>query len=212
MRWGHILCAGFLLAGALEGCARNQASQPGPDAAGAPAAKTSTARQPVEGSHADRTFIQPSTRLTQYKAVYVAPPAMDTTATRNEKVNDFLRQLESTLRSSSETALRETGKFSLVTTDERQAKAKGKYLVYKNDVLVHFGSTAARFAVGMGAGRSKLIVVASLEDPGTQGVLVKYTGWGGLAAGIGAEVLGKMQMDAVAIERYVGGLVRNMPS
>ncbi len=214
MKWNHVLYAVVLLAavGVVAGCAKGGAPQAGADAAGAPAAKTSTAKQPAEGSHTDRTYIQPTARLAAYKAVYIAPPAMDTTAERNEKVNDFLAQLETTVRVSSESALRDIARFGLITTDERQAKAKGKYLVYKNDVLVHFGSTAARFIVGMGAGRSKLIVVASLEDPGTQDVLVKYTGWGGLAAGVGAQVLSKMQADAVAIERYVGELARKMPN
>jgi hypothetical protein len=196
----------------IYGCAGSGASQPTAGGPAASAARGSTARQPVEGSHGDRTYIDTSARLSQYKVVYVPPPTMDTTADRNEKVNDFLTQLEATVRSSSESALRDTGKFDLVTTDERQAKAKGKYLVYRNDVLVHFGSTAARLLVGMGAGRSKLIVVPSLEDPATKNVLLKYTGWGGLAMGFGFEVLGKMQGDAVSIERYVGGLVQKLPN
>jgi len=194
------------------GCAGSGATQPASTTTGVTAAKASTARQPVEGSHADRTYIDPNARLSQYRAVYVAPPTMDTTAERNEKVNDFLTQLETTIRSSSESALRSSGRFELVTTSEQEAKAKGKYLVQRNDVLVHFGSTAARFLVGMGAGRSKLIVVPSLEDPVTKDVLLKYTGWGGLAMGFGFEALGKMQGDAVAIENYFGGLAKQGPN
>jgi hypothetical protein len=133
---------------------------------------------------------------------------MDTTATRDEKVNDFLSQLENTIRSSVENALRNSRKFDLVTTNEQEAKAKGRYLVLRNDVLVHFGSTAARFLVGMGAGRSKLIVVPSLDDPSTQDVLLKYTGWGGAAGGTGSQILDKMRVDGTAIEQYFVGLIK----
>ena len=201
-----------ILAMLAYGCAGSKASQPGATTAAGPAAKTSTARLPVEGSHADRTYLAPNAHLSEYRAVYLAPPVMDTTADRNEKVNDFLTQLETTIRSSSESALRSSGRFELVTTSEQDAKAKGKYLVQRNDVLVHFGSTTARFLVGMGAGRSKLIVVPSLEDPVTKDVVLKYTGWGGLAMGFGFEALGKMQGDAVAIENYFGGLVKQGPN
>jgi len=190
------------------GCAGSTASQPGATSGANFAAKTSTARQPVEGSHADRTYIAPTPILSQYRVVYIAPPAMDTTATRDEKVNDFLTQLENTIRSSAENALRNSRKFDLVTTNEQEARAKGKYLAFRNDVLVHFGSTAARFIVGMGAGRSKLIVVASLDDPATQDVLLKYTGWGGAAGGTGSQILDKMRVDGMAIEQYFVGLIK----
>ena len=190
------------------GCAGSGATQPASTTTGVTAAKASTARQPVEGSHADRTYIAPNARLSEYKAVYVASPAMDTTAERDEKVNDFLTQLQTTIRSSGESALQNTRRFELVTTNEQEAKAKGKYLVCRNDVLAHFGSTAARFWVGMGAGRSKLIVVVSLEDPATQDVVLKYTGWGGAAMGWGSQILDKMRVDGIAIEQYFAGLIK----
>lgn len=190
------------------GCAGGTASQPEATATVKPAAKTSTARQPAEGSHTDRTYIGPNAPWSQYRAVYIAPPAMDTTASRDQKVNDFLSQLENTIQSSAENALRNSRKFDLVTTNEHEARAKGKHLVFRNDVLVHFGSTAARFIVGMGAGRSKLIVVASLEDPATQDVLLKYTGWGGAAGGTGSQILDKMRVDGMAIEQYFVGLIK----
>ncbi len=214
MRQNRMLFLAVLLTApaVASGCGGSSGSRTGAEGTAGPAAKVSTARQPIEGSNANRTYVNTSARLSQYKAIYVAPPTMDTTAARNDKVNDFLSQLEATVRSSSESALRSTGKFALVTTNEQEAKAKGKYLVYRNDVLVHFGSTAARALVGMGAGRSKLIVVPSLEDPTTRDVLLKYTGWGGLAMGFGFEVLGKMQGDAVAIENYFGGLVNRVPN
>ena len=190
------------------GCAGGTASQPEATATAKPAAKTSTARQPVEGSHTDRTYIAPNARLSDYKAVYVAPPAMDTTEERNEKVNEFLTQLQTTIQSSGENGLRNTRRFELVTTNEQEAKAKGKYLTLRNDVLVHFGSTAARFWVGMGAGRSKLVVVVSLEDPATQDVALKYTGWGGAVMGWGSQILDKMRADGIAIEQYFVGLIK----
>jgi hypothetical protein len=189
------------------GCASSRASQPGATTAAGRAAKTSTARQPVEGSHTDRTYIAPTAYLSQYRVVYIAPPAMDTTAARNGKVEDFLTQLQATIRSSGESALQNTRRFDLVTTNEQEAKAKGQYLVCRNDVLVHFGSTATRLWVGMGAGRSKLIVVVSLEDPATQEVLLKYTGWGGAAVGMGSQILDKMRTDGIAIEQYFAGLI-----
>lgn len=190
------------------GCAGSTASQPAATTGASPAAKASTARQPVEGSHTDRTYIAPNAPWSQYRVVYIAPPAMDTTASRDQKVNDFLSQLENTIQSSAENALRNSRKFDLVTTNEQEARVKGKYLVFRNDVLVHFGSTAARFIVGMGAGRSKLIVVASLEDPATQDVLLKYTGWGGAAGGTGSQILDKMRVDGMAIEQYFVGLIK----
>ncbi len=200
-----------------SGCAGSGASRAGTGVPAGPTAKTSTAKQPIEGNHAERTYIDTNARLYQYKAVYIAPPTIDTTADRNEKVNDFLAQMDTTIRSTSEDSLRSTGKFELITTNEQEAKAKGRYLIYRNDVLVHFGSTAARVLIGMGAGRSKLIIVASLEDHATTDVLLKYTGWGGwawggLAMGWGAQALGKMQGDAVAIENYFAGLVKQLPS
>lgn len=195
-----------------SGCRGKSAPSTGTEVSAGPAAKVSTAKQPVEGSHQDRTYIDTGARLSQYKAVYVAPPTIDTTAARNEKVDDFLRQLEQTIRSSSESTLRNTKKFALVTANESEAKARGKYLVYRNDVLVHFGSTVARWMVGWGAGRSKLIVVPSLEDPATRNVVLKYTGWGGLAlGGSGSDVLSKMQGDAITIEYYFSSLVQRVP-
>ena len=194
------------------GCRGKSAPNAGPGGAAAPAAKVSTAKQPVEGSHEDRTYINMGAHLSPYKAVYVAPPTMDTTADRNEKVDDFLKRLQANIRTASVTALRGSGKFQLVTDNERDARARGKYLVYRNDVLVHFGSTAARWVIGMGAGRSKLIVVPSLEDPGSKDVVLKYTGWGGSVAGLGFEVLDKMQADVFSIENYFGGLVRKIPN
>jgi hypothetical protein len=206
--WSAVLVLLGMIGMLAYGCAGGTASQPEATATVKPAAKTSTARQPVEGSHTDRTYIAPNAPWSQYRVVYIAPPAMDTTASRDQKVNDFLSQLENTIQSSAENALRNARKFDLVTTNEQEARAKGNYLVFRNDVLVHFGSTAARFIVGMGAGRSKLIVVASLEDPATQDVLLKYTGWGGAAGGTGSQILDKMRVDGMAIEQYFVGLIK----
>ena len=206
--WSAVLVLLGMIGMLAYGCAGGTASQPEATATVKPAAKTSTARQPVEGSHTDRTYIAPNAPWSQYRVVYIAPPAMDTTASRDQKVNDFLSQLENTIQSSAENALRNSRKFDLVTTNEQEARAKGKYLAFRNDVLVHFGSTAARFIVGMGAGRSKLIVVASLEDPATQDVLLKYTGWGGAAGGTGSQILDKMRVDGMAIEQYFVGLIK----
>ena len=206
--WSAVLVLLGMIGMLAYGCAGGTASQPEATATVKPAAKTSTARQPVEGSHTDRTYIAPNAPWSQYRVVYIAPPAMDTTASRDQKVNDFLSQLENTIQSSAENALRNARKFDLVTTNEQEARAKGNYLVFRNDVLVHFGSTAARFIVGMGAGRSKLIVVASLDDPATQDVLLKYTGWGGAAGGTGSQILDKMRVDGMAIEQYFVGLIK----
>ena len=206
--WSAVLVLLGMIGMLAYGCAGGTASQPEATATVKPAAKTSTARQPVEGSHTDRTYIAPNAPWSQYRVVYIAPPAMDTTASRDQKVNDFLSQLENTIQSSAENALRNARKFDLVTTNEQEVRAKGNYLVFRNDVLVHFGSTAARFIVGMGAGRSKLIVVASLEDPATQDVLLKYTGWGGAAGGTGSQILDKMRVDGMAIEQYFVGLIK----
>jgi hypothetical protein len=214
MTWSRavvLMALGVTMMGA-SGCARSSASLDGTGGTAGAAAKASTAKQPVEGSHADRTYVDPGARLAQYVAVYIAPPTMDTTADRDEKVNDFLAQMEATIRSSSESALRSTGRFGVVTTNEQEAKARGKYLVCRNDALVHFGSTVARVLIGMGAGRSKLLVVVSLEDPVTRDVLLKYTGWGGAVLGYGFQILGKMQTDAMAIESYAGGLIQRMPN
>ena len=214
MKWNAMLAQAVLLMIVMlgSGCAGSSSSNATTQGPPGTAAKGSTAKRPAEGSHADRTYIDTSARLLEYKVIYVAPPTMDTTAERDEKVSDFLRQLEITIRSSGEGSLRGTGKFELVTTNEQEAKAKGKYLVFHNDVLVHFGSTAARMIVGMGAGRSKLIVVASLEDPSTNNILLKYTGWGGSVAGFGSQILSKMQGDAVSIESYFAGLVPKVSS
>ncbi len=92
---------------------------------------------------------------------------MDTTSDRNAKVEDFLNQLKGIIRLSLVQSLQDSKKFPLVTTDRAAAKAAGQYVVCRSDVQVHFGSTAARLLVGMGAGRSKLIEVVSLDDPRT---------------------------------------------
>jgi hypothetical protein len=60
----------------------------------------------------------------------------------------------------------------------------------------------------MGAGRSKLVVVVSLEDPATQDVALKYTGWGGAVMGWGSQILDKMRADGIAIEQYFVGLIK----
>ncbi|MEW6490174.1 MAG: DUF4410 domain-containing protein, partial [Thermodesulfobacteriota bacterium] len=127
---------------------------------------------------------------------------MRTTADHNEKVDDFLKQLEGTIRASLTQSLEASGRFKEVTARPETARASGSYLVCKSEAMVHFGSTAARLLVGMGAGRSKLIVIHSLEDPQTGEILVKYTGWGGAIGGFGFQILGKMQADAVAIANY----------
>lgn len=174
-------------------------------------ARTSTARDPKSGSHGERTYLKPDARLGTYKAVLILPPTMDTTGSRTEKVDDFIAQLQGTISTSLEQSLRETRKFEVVTTDASVAKQKGKYLVCKSDALVHFGSTAARILVGFGAGRSKLIVVASLEEPESADVVLKYTGWGGAIMGSASQILGKMQTDAIAISKYFGTLTSQIP-
>ena len=175
-------------------------------------AKDSTARAPAGGSHGDRTYVNPSARLSQYKAVLIEAPAMDTTANRNEKVDDFLNQLQVIVRTSAETSVKGSGKFPLVTQDPEAAKKEGKYLVCKNDVLVHFGSTAARIMIGFGAGKSKVVVVPSLVDPETGEVILKYTGWGSAPFGYGFQVLQQIQVDVIQIENYFGGLVLRVPN
>lgn len=206
----------FLVAIGCGGGKKNVAGEEGDatqeSAAKGSTAKESTARTPAGGGHGERTYISPSARLSQYKAVLVEPPAMDTTASRNAKVDDFLNQLQGIIQSSAETAVKGTGKFPLVTSDPEAAKKEGKYLVCKNDVLVHFGSTAARIMIGFGAGKSRLVVVPSLEDPATGEVVLKYTGWGSAPFGYGFQVLQKMQVDAMEIENYFGGLVRRVPN
>ena len=66
--------------------------------------------------------------------------------------------------------------------------------------------------IGFGAGKSRLVVVPSLEDPATGEVVLKYTGWGSAPFGYGFQVLQKMQVDAMEIENYFGGLVRRVPN
>jgi hypothetical protein len=195
---------------AEETAAQETAVQETPSKGGT--AKDSTARNPVGGSHEDRTYIDPSARLSNYKAVLIEPPKMDTTASRNPKVDDFLNQLSGIIRGSAESAVKSTGKFPLVTQDPEAAKKEGKYLVCRNDVLVHFGSTAARVLIGFGAGRSKLVVVPSLVDPETGEVVLKYTGWGSAPFGYGFQVLQKMQIDALEIENYFGMQLLRVPN
>ncbi|MBI1864463.1 MAG: hypothetical protein HYR98_01795 [Nitrospirae bacterium] len=132
---------------------------------------------------------------------------MDTTADRNAKVEDFLNQIQGIFRVSLVQSLQDSKKSRLVTTDQAAARAAGPHLVCRSDVLVHFGSTAVRLLVGMGAGRSKLIEVVSLEDPRTGEILLKYTGWGGAVGGFGSQILGKMRSDAFEMARYFSNLV-----
>lgn len=207
MRYGKMvsLCLGLGVLVSVWGCA----SIPAPVTGGSGAAAlASTAENPAEGSHAERTYRKPEVSLAGYSAVLVAPPEIETTAERNEKIDDFLAQLRGTISVSLVQALEASGKFAEVTGNEDKAKQAGRHLVCRSDVVVHFGSTAARLLIGMGAGRSKLIVVNSLVDPESGEVLLKYTGWGGAIAGYGFQILGKMQADAVAISQYFGGITR----
>lgn len=195
-----------LLFALICGSAASGMAQDGKDKA-----RTSTAKDPMSGSHEERTYLNSDAHLGSYKTVLVLSPTMDTTGKRSEKVDDFMKQLQGTISTSLEQALRGTGKFETVTMDEPVAKQKGKYLVCRSDALVHFGSTAARMLIGFGSGRSKLIVVTSLEDPTTGDILLKYTGWGGAIAGYGFQILGKMQTDAIAISQYFGTLASKLP-
>lgn len=177
----------------------------------AKSAKDSTAKEPAGGSHEERTYRAAKVNLSKYQAVFIESPSVDTTASRNEKVDDFLKQLQGTTSASLQQALHGSGHFTTVTTVKKDAVSNGKYLICRSDVMVHFGSTAARMLVGMGAGRSKLVVVTSLEDPETGEVIVKYTGWGGAVGGFGFQILGKMQADVTTIAQYFGNLVRTLP-
>jgi len=85
------------------GMCRGTASQPEPRQRQA-AAKTSTAdsrsRDPIRTAPT-------SLRMRLGRSIAwstIAPPAMDTTASRDQKVNDFLSQLENTIQSSAENA------------------------------------------------------------------------------------------------------------
>lgn len=183
-----------------------------PAFAGGEAAKLSTAKEPAKGSHEDRTYISPDAKLSGYKAVLILDPTMDTTAKRSEKVDAVLMELKGIVRSKLRDTLEGTNRFKVVTFREEDAKAAGKYLVCRADSLVHFGSTAARWLIGFGAGRSKFFLVESLEDPGTKDVVVKYTGYGmDWTAPLGSQIVAKMQSDAVTISHYFGGLVSKLP-
>jgi hypothetical protein len=173
--------------------------------------KESTAKDPAKGSNDNRTYRNEKINLDQYQAVFIENASVDTTASRNEKVDDFLRQMQGIVNTSVQQALQASGRFKTITTVKDDAKSKGKYLLCRSDVLVHFGSTAARFLIGMGAGKSKLIMVNSLEDPETGEVILKYTGWGGAIGGFGFQILGKMQADAALISQYFGNLAKTFP-
>lgn len=180
--------------------------------AGGEAARDSTAKNPAKGSHEDRTYISPDAKLGGYKAVLILDPQMETTADRNEKVDSVLSELRGIVRSQLRSSLESTNRFSVVTFKEEDAKQAGKYLVCKSDSMVHFGSTALRWIVGFGAGKSRFFLVESLEDPETQEVLIKYTGYGmDWTAPMGSQIIAKMQSDAVTISGYFGGLVSKMP-
>lgn len=183
-----------------------------PAFAGGEAAKASTAREPAKGSHEDRTYIGPDAKLSGYKAVLILEPSMDTTAKRTEKVEAVLLELKGIVRSQLRDALEATNRFQVVTYKEDDAKAAGKYLVCRADSLVHFGSTAARWLIGFGAGKSKFFLVESLEDPATKEIVIKYTGYGmDWTAPLGSQIVAKMQSDAVTISHYFGGLVSKLP-
>ncbi|MEK6815849.1 MAG: hypothetical protein AABY65_14065 [Nitrospirota bacterium] len=132
---------------------------------------------------------------------------METTSAQNAKVEGFLNQLQGIIRVSLVQSLQDSKKYTLVTTDLAAARAAGRHLVCRSEVLVHFGSTAARFLVGMGAGRSKLVEVVRLDDPRTGEILLAYTGWGGAVGGFGTQILGKMRADAFEIARYFSNVV-----
>ncbi|HMK56897.1 MAG TPA: DUF4410 domain-containing protein [Dissulfurispiraceae bacterium] len=175
-------------------------------------AKNSTIENPAKGSHEERTYVNPSIKLKAYKAVLVESAVMTTTTDPNEeKVKNFLDELQGSINSSMTQALQATERFSVVTNKKDKAAAKGKYLVSRTQCQVHFGSTAARFLVGFGAGKSKLTMIVSLVDPETGEVVLKYTGWGGAIAGFGAQVMDKMRVDTMSISNYFGGLVRKQP-
>jgi hypothetical protein len=176
------------------------------------AAKNSTIESPAKGSHENRTYIDPNAKLKAYKAVLVENAVMTTTADPNEeKVKNFLDELQGNVNSSLSQAFQSTGRFDLVTSNKAKAAARGKYLVSRTQCQVHFGSTAARFLIGFGAGKSKLTMITSLVDPGTGEVIAKYTGWGGAIGGFGAQVMDKMRIDVMSISNYFGGLVSRMP-
>lgn len=180
--------------------------------AGGDAAKRSTAKEPAKGSHEDRTYISPDAKLGGYKAVLILDPVMDTTADRGEKVDAVLSELRGIIRAQVRSSLESTNRFSIVTFKEEDAKQAGKYLVCTSDSMVHFGSTAMRWIIGFGAGKSKFFLVESLEDPETKEVLIKYTGYGmDWTAPMGSQIIAKMQSDAVTISNYFGGLVSKLP-
>lgn len=180
--------------------------------AGGDAAKRSTAKEPANGSHEDRTYISPDAKLAGYKAVLILDPVMATTANRSEKVDAALSELQGTIRSQVRSSLEAKNRFPVVTLKEEDAKQAGKYLVCKSDSMVHFGSTAKRWIIGFGAGKSRFFLVQSLEDPETKEVLIKYTGYGmDWTAPTGSQIIAKMQSDAVTISNYFGGLVSKLP-
>lgn len=137
---------------------------------------------------------------------------MDTTARRSEKTDTVLSELRGIIRAQIRDALEATNRFSVVTYKEEEARTLGKYLVCRADTLVHFGSTAKRWLVGFGAGKSKFFLVESIEDADTKEILVKYTGYGmDWTAPTTSQIVAKMQSDAVTISHYFGGLVARLP-
>ena len=181
--------------------------------AGGDAAKNSTAKAPAKGGHGERTYIAPDGKLGGYKAVLVLDPVMDTTANRSENVQAVLSQLQGIIRSQVRDALEATNRFAVVTYKEEDAKKAGKYLVCKSDSMVHFGSTAMRWIIRFGAGKSKFLLVESLEDAETKDTLVKYTGYGmDWTAPMGSQIIAKTQSDAVTLSHYFGGLVSRLPA
>ncbi|MEO5360033.1 MAG: hypothetical protein H7843_06235 [Nitrospirota bacterium] len=175
-------------------------------------AKESTASLPVGGTREMCTYTAKQARLGQYKAVFLENAAVDTKVEKTEKVTSFLNELKGIINAAVLKSLRDTGRFQTITTKKTEIPNTYKYLICKSDSAIIYSNTReASFMAGYGAGKSKIIMVLSIEDPESGEILLKYTGWGNMYDDFGQSTIDKLRTDIADISGYFAGLVKGLP-
>ncbi|MBF0515810.1 MAG: hypothetical protein HQK97_01660 [Nitrospirae bacterium] len=175
-------------------------------------AKDSTAALPVGGTKEMTTYKAKQVKIGQYKAVFLESAAVDTKVEKTQKVTEFLNELKGIINATIEKSLRDTGRFQSVTSTKSQMPTSAGHLVCKSDSVIIFTNfDKARFMPGYGDGKSRIIMVLSIEDAQSGEILLKYTGWGTLYDDFGQSTIDKLRVDIADISGYFASLIKGLP-
>lgn len=141
----------------------------------------SSLARPAAGKAADRTYWNPAYANREFGSIHVTEPRIQAPAVDDVDYQRYLEDLRESLTIGMRQALAESKKFRRVTVDgagtEVTSTPGAPDLRCRVEALSHISllGSSIRLDPAFRDPRSKILVIASLEDPQTGEVVFKYT-------------------------------------